>query len=1321
MTRYAPTLFLGLGGSGVTVLRWLRSHLKRDLRDEPVVFCGIDFDRSNRDESNLPALAPGEFFYVEPQPIAECVRAMNNRAAGPPPKTNLAHEKIRLWYPDPDGKFIRYSQAEAAGARQWRPLGRVGFFLKDSGIMAAITRRLTVLERKRRQEPPSVMIISSVAGGTGSGMLLDVAALLRVKRRDLSIRAVLLLPEFFEQVDFGSKVAANGYATLWEIANFKNRIAFEADYPRENKIDARQSAPPLQRVYVVGPYMGNRRPFLSPGEAYPHVADLLRVLITAPLRADAQSFQTNDDADGNVSRSDPASAEIFCSFSSTSIAAIAWEELATLLARELAHETLVGPDDPHPLFDLLELPPSPSEIDDLAQLFLDAVKPVNAQKKLAADVVKAALKGFFDKETPAKWNKDELVQFTNKLQQFCDEFPNDERFVSHGSGPLRQACIEFEASFSDKLKELKSRFELHPATLRPALSRLRTRLHASSALPPSTSVLGAEDFAEWLDQRWSEWILSVPILRFVRIHRLRKHAEKKLRKRFEEFGPQLFEHAIFAAGRAKVSAALLQWTEQWAGSGDFAKQVIAAVDSRFITDDTRAIQRASLAHNDIDIIGALKAALSVVSVKIETGVRKDLLQRFHDKVIGWRSRPEAVEELPRDVDAALNPLKRRSTGRNVSKYVPLDLVYSSDQIRNAIASCVTPTFRTGRIDALLHRRTARIVLPKELADDPARRLAELCESELAARVQNVPTDDSADRVLILVEDLFHPAEDIAGIYDYQNAYRAGAHPELFHLDYRLLTHFPELLASTGGEGPAHCGNRDCSFDLRSTAPVTLLCPGCGRPIRNRCGNDCGLEGLSDRDDLADVIRAGICPRCKGSLKTYWWKCSRHGHRISMEKVHCPDCVREKRLHPEKRPGSSETYVCPACAGRGVDRPFTAAGRVAAASRRGVNGHDEHDTQEEIGRTLGNDRSCPKCGTQLIPYCPLTTSPPHFVHRPSDADRWCCYVHPQLELFACSVCDYPVEESDHACPRCQTSLANCAHCTGHVGLRVPSDAAMGRCVRCRLPLDGRSAAPATDDLFCSNIYICSAGSRLDELTFPKDLERCPLCSDFLRPVFARADLVGSCKFCSQMFPSCGSSSSQNRIDAGVCPLCWQPYSETSQHRLSEEELVVARALLDHRSDRKAVRQMYERTSAERRLELGDVLVALGSRIARGRHAKRIAQRVRDISDLLAELVPGAPTGSSSETMATPAGTTPHVTPHRRVDQLMSLEHMLELRSDDAVAEWVDELLSLKETTVSIRAALGTTLVDKHDDVRAHRLQEFRAAVSRRLDEIDHLGK
>jgi hypothetical protein len=320
MSKHAPTLFIGLGGSGVKVLRSLRQAIYSGMPDaerdrEPVAFLGIDFDAgSNEPKANLESLGATEFRYYDPASIAATINNIDRERAasadGPQRRDELwEFPEIREWYPDPEQNAIRYAQTEATGAAQWRPLGRVGYFLNDREIHDAIAEALTELDRRRGAnvrsgEHPTVIIVSSIAGGTGSSILFDVAVAVRKIGRGIAVRAFLLLPELFDQIDFRDRVFPNAFATLWEVAALKNQhVIFNARYPRTPPVTRSDSPPPFQRVFLVGPWIGERKPFSEPDEVFPFIAQLLRMSITPEIRAavgsDVASRVLRDVGDGH--------------------------------------------------------------------------------------------------------------------------------------------------------------------------------------------------------------------------------------------------------------------------------------------------------------------------------------------------------------------------------------------------------------------------------------------------------------------------------------------------------------------------------------------------------------------------------------------------------------------------------------------------------------------------------------------------------------------------------------------------------------------------------------------------------------------------------------------------------------------------------------------------------------------------------------------------------------------------------------------------------------------------------------------------------------
>ena len=254
-----PTLIVGLGGTGaltVRALKWLYQQLPEDEKIA-AGFLAIDFDRSALEDAaggKLAELTEDEFLYLKPESIQEPLANLDRTH-----DDNLAWRSVHKWFPNRKDVQIPLSEAEANGAGQFRALGRLGFFLHADRIENTLRKSYealpceidsTNLSRARR-----VIVAASVAGGTGSGMLIDFAYLARRRLPDRPrVYAYLLLPEVFAEVDQGGRIYQNAYAALRELAHFKDQqIPFEGDYWKINPLSVPVGAEePLTRIFLFG-------------------------------------------------------------------------------------------------------------------------------------------------------------------------------------------------------------------------------------------------------------------------------------------------------------------------------------------------------------------------------------------------------------------------------------------------------------------------------------------------------------------------------------------------------------------------------------------------------------------------------------------------------------------------------------------------------------------------------------------------------------------------------------------------------------------------------------------------------------------------------------------------------------------------------------------------------------------------------------------------------------------------------------------------------------------------------------------------------------
>lgn len=119
----------------------------------------------------------------------------------------------------------------AAGAGQRRPLGRVALFLNYPGVYTKIDQALQRLSHANVMagDKYNIFVVGSVAGGTGSGTLIDVLTIVRKiltanRRTQVSLTAFVVLPSAFQNqaaIRDKSNLQPNSYAALRELDRFQ--------------------------------------------------------------------------------------------------------------------------------------------------------------------------------------------------------------------------------------------------------------------------------------------------------------------------------------------------------------------------------------------------------------------------------------------------------------------------------------------------------------------------------------------------------------------------------------------------------------------------------------------------------------------------------------------------------------------------------------------------------------------------------------------------------------------------------------------------------------------------------------------------------------------------------------------------------------------------------------------------------------------------------------------------------------------------------------------------------------------------------------------
>ncbi|MFO0844995.1 MAG: tubulin-like doman-containing protein [Gemmataceae bacterium] len=221
-----PTLFVGLGGLAGLVLRRLKEKLARrygDLGKLPILgTLLIDTDRASlRHAQQGPAaeaLAPDEVLHC---PLF------------PPEHYRDQADDLTCWI---DRRWL-FGLPRSLQTEGLRPLGRLALVDNAAYLLSALRQALGRLAspeaklaavgataRGLRTEAPRVFVVAAITGGTGGGMLVDVAYAARQVLAELGLPddglCGVLLGASGPQEDEVVRARANAYATLRELQHW---------------------------------------------------------------------------------------------------------------------------------------------------------------------------------------------------------------------------------------------------------------------------------------------------------------------------------------------------------------------------------------------------------------------------------------------------------------------------------------------------------------------------------------------------------------------------------------------------------------------------------------------------------------------------------------------------------------------------------------------------------------------------------------------------------------------------------------------------------------------------------------------------------------------------------------------------------------------------------------------------------------------------------------------------------------------------------------------------------------------------------------------
>ncbi len=302
-----PTMIVGLGGSGKKILTRLKTRFLKDFGEVPDNVRLVSFDIDPYEEVDTLGeqgvrLTPNEeFFDIGNVPAGDIVRQIRSKKE--------VYPELRTWL---DPEIPLQESNLRRGGQQNRQLGRLALFwnlqtrnmrnvLEGKYLQLREPKGAAGIAEKRLSNTVVVYILGSLAGGTGGGMIIDTAFVVRDIANsmgladDTSIVGVLILPRVFDMVK-QEAIQPNALAALKEIDYFmsipdKNRKLNKILYSGEMAISS--MIQPFNICYVIDAIGATGKALVGPERLFPMVVDAVYLLAGSKMGSQAWSNINN--------------------------------------------------------------------------------------------------------------------------------------------------------------------------------------------------------------------------------------------------------------------------------------------------------------------------------------------------------------------------------------------------------------------------------------------------------------------------------------------------------------------------------------------------------------------------------------------------------------------------------------------------------------------------------------------------------------------------------------------------------------------------------------------------------------------------------------------------------------------------------------------------------------------------------------------------------------------------------------------------------------------------------------------------------------------
>ena len=292
----APTLIIGIGGTGVAAARTVKRKVEQHYHPQEAE--RLEYLFIDTDEASVAGLKGSDTLIIQSADTAVLLREYKER--GSDCNTALSPE-IKQWL-DPELSPFRVMNG-AAGIRQ---AGRLILFLNIDRVYHTLQQKLdkVAVGRDLQNTRIKVHIFTGIGGGTGSGMFVDISYLIRSLRPNCEIQGFVFMPDVscmkpgLHDVH-RHNIKRNAWAALREIEQLMTMESYEGEkfqqtYPKE-LAQICTSSPVFDFCVLVGSMQNGRRAVSSEREVLERTAEylLLELHQKEPGGFDFESHKSN--------------------------------------------------------------------------------------------------------------------------------------------------------------------------------------------------------------------------------------------------------------------------------------------------------------------------------------------------------------------------------------------------------------------------------------------------------------------------------------------------------------------------------------------------------------------------------------------------------------------------------------------------------------------------------------------------------------------------------------------------------------------------------------------------------------------------------------------------------------------------------------------------------------------------------------------------------------------------------------------------------------------------------------------------------------------